>query len=114
MVTGVMKKAVRFMPHGTAALVAVLGGIFLGYFACGGFAWHRHLVLALLILLSLLSLVVPVSNKYPIFSRLVFFVTIWLVFFVTKDIASTFYPAPPESWDVFLFRLKIRIAYGPC
>jgi len=85
-----------------AGILAVAGGIFLGFFSCGGYVWHQQLFAALFAVSLLGSLLLPPDalNRWP--RRAVFVVVTLAAFLVIRAVASAFYPGTPTSIGVFV------------
>lgn len=92
----------RQIPHFLAAAVALFGGAYLGFSACGGVLWHAHAVIGTLLLLTAAVVAVPFFRNRPVMSRAVLPLIILATFTVSRAAAAQFYPATPESWSVFL------------
>src|SRR5262245_50097909 len=87
-----------------ALAVAVLGGIFLGSFSCGGYAWHKPAFLGLLAACTGAALFYPASAPRPLAARIGLVVLVGLAYLVSQAAAAAFYPAAPGSWSDFATR----------
>jgi cytochrome bd-type quinol oxidase subunit 2 len=110
----IKRKSARNVPPILALVVAVLGGIFLGLFSCGGYVWHRQLIYLLLSVSVVLVLFVPTDWLKTRTRRVLFVVAIACLFAVVQSVASTFYPASPKSASEFTMNFLRALWYGPC
>jgi hypothetical protein len=92
-------------------LVAAVGGAFFGYFACGGYAWHRHTFLFANAALSLVAAALAVGSWL---SRTLLFLAIWPVYWLGQALAAPLYPAAPASWAEYWRGVVVTLQYGPC
>jgi uncharacterized membrane protein (UPF0136 family) len=94
--------------------IAVTGAVFFGTFSCAGYVWHSDLFWALLLACLTFATLLPIRALRSVPQRIAFIATVLAAFFVIRGAASTFYPAPPESWTDFGHGTWLGILYGPC
>ena len=109
-----MKEIISKIPSIFAILFAVFGGVFFGLFSCGGYVWHQQLFAALFIGILLVLLFVPSAVLNKAWKRIALVVIATGLFFLIRSVASTFYPATPESWSGFFASFVRGLQYGPC
>ena len=97
-----------------ALAVAVVGGIFLGLFSCGGYAWHKPAFLALLVACTGAALFFPASAARPLAARIGLVVLVGIGYLASQAAAAAFYPAAPASWSEFATRFASSLVHGPC
>ncbi|MDB9744269.1 hypothetical protein OAA91_01940 [Fibrobacterales bacterium] len=98
----------------TLLSISILGGSYLGYFSCGGFAWHRDLIYILIFTSSILGLLFPITALKRFGLRLIYPIVGVFLFVVFQSFTSALYPQSPESFSEFWKLFKIGINYGPC
>lgn len=94
--------------------VAILGGAFLGFFWCGGYAWHRDVVHALLAGLAVFVIALPPRWLAPAGRRIGFLGSLAFGFLVARAAAAAFYPATPTSFAEFASHFSASFWNGPC
>jgi hypothetical protein len=98
-----------------SVVIAILGGVFLGLFSCGGYVWHKQAIAAAIVLLTLAALLARFATRGFALWRSGAFVAIVVGgFFVSEATAAPFYPAPPESLSEFWQSFVRTLQYGPC
>jgi hypothetical protein len=98
-----------------SVVFAILGGVFLGLFSCGGYVWHKQAIVAAIVLLTLAALCVRVSMRGCALWRSVGFVALVVgCFFVSQATAAPFYPNAPASLSEFWQSFVRTLEYGPC
>ncbi len=96
-----------------AFVVAVLGGIWRGAAACGGYAWHDHVMFAALAA-SGLTLILFASNNAPDFrQRALLAAAVVGTFFAVRALASPFYPTLPGFGD-YVRQVGLALSTGSC
>lgn len=104
----------RTVACAAAFIVAVLGGGFLGFFWCGGYAWHRDLVHALIDGAALLVVALPPRWLASGGRRIGFLTLLAFSFLVARASAAAFYPATPTSFAEFASHFSASFWTGPC
>ena len=96
-----MRALVTGLQFGSIVL-AILGGVFLGLFSCGGYVWQKQAIGAAIVLLTLAALFARFSIRGFTLWRIAGFVALVVVgFFVSEATAAPFYPVPPASLSEF-------------
>lgn len=98
----------------TSFSLAVLGGIYFGLFACGGYVWHSHVFQTVFLGLLALATFLPPYSMKRIATRVSVAVAIVIVFAVTEAATTCFYPLSPDSWSEFLRGFLLHLKNGPC
>lgn len=104
-----MKQCLKIIPY----LLAVIGGIFLGQFSCGGYVWHKQAIEMVLVFVTLAVVLIPMRNSPPSL-RVAFIIGAAIVFILANAISAAFYPAAPESWGEFIKLFAINLESGAC
>jgi uncharacterized membrane protein len=104
-----VSKCIKIIPY----LLAIISGIFLGQFSCGGYAWHKQATIVVVALATLLVVLFPMQ-KSPISLRLGFIIGAVVVFVLAESSSAAFYPAAPESWSEFLKSFVVNLESGAC
>jgi hypothetical protein len=98
-----------------AIVFAILGGVFLGLFSCGGFVWHRQAIIATLVVLTVAALVTRFSTRgFGLWRSAGFIILVVTCFFLSQATAAPFYPAAPASLSEFWQSFVRTLQYGPC
>ena len=95
-------------------LLAIIGGVFSGLFACGGYRWHSQLFTVVFGLSLLALFIFPPVKREGRAARVIIVAAAIALFFVVRAGASAFYPAAPGSWGEFFERFYLGLLYGPC
>ncbi len=104
----------RLLPSTFALLLAIFGGIYFGFFSCGGYVWHKQAFFVVLGLATLVAFVIPFKQPFPLIARGGMVVATVGSFIMSEAIAAPFYPAPPESLFAYLKAFVRALEYGPC
>ena len=108
------RRFISYLLFWASLAACVLGGVFLGLFSCGGYAWQRSLVEVMGVVLVFLALFWPVSFLKPWWRRLLYPPAMFLLFRLTQGIASCFYPSLAPTWGGVWHDLIVGIWEGPC
>lgn len=104
----------RVMLSTAAVLLAIACGGYFGLLSCGGRVWHEQAFAVVLGLVTLGALLAPAAGSRSIFARALVLPVVGLIFFATRAVAASFYPAAPESWSGFFGAFRSVLEYGPC
>ena len=98
---------------GFALLVAVLGGVWFGLVACGGYAWHRWIMHGTLSALALVLLLLPPRHVASLSRRALLILGVFAAFVLVRAVAAPFYPVFPGFGDYFRL-VGVALFTGPC
>lgn len=104
----------RWLPTACAVSVAVLGGVFLGLFSCGGYAWHKEALFWLLVGAIAIAALVPLHRKRPVLSRVAVVLGVPALFLTVQAATAPLYPALPASWSEFSRVFMSTLEHSPC
>ena len=105
---------IKTVPPILAGSVALFGGAFLGFSACGGYRWHGRVVGGALAIPLLAAILIPHPFLQSRVRRWVFVCLVVSAFFVASAVGSAFYPTNPSSWGEFLHRIRVALVDGLC
>src|ERR1700736_259047 len=98
-----------------AIAVAMLGGVFVGLFSCGGYAWHHQAIVVAITLVTAASLITRFRFRgFALWRCIGFIVLVVSSYFFSEADAAPFYPAPPASFSEFWRSFIQTLEYGPC
>jgi hypothetical protein len=97
-----------------ALVVAIVGGGFLGFSWCGGYAWHRDAVHTLIATLAFLVIALPPRWIARALRRVGFVISLGATFLVARASAAAFYPATRSSFAEFASHFWASFWCGPC
>jgi hypothetical protein len=102
-------------------LFAIAGGVYFGFFSCGGYAsYHTYYwLLFYAILVTTASLQIAKKGKTHSARLVLWFILLWafaihVVYFVSEASAAAFYPDSPDSVSEFARRFANAFFRGPC
>jgi len=109
-----MRKIISILVFSSLLFSSIVGGAFLGYFSCGGYAWHEDAIHIVILGAVVLGLAFPIEALRKFWLRPAYpFIGIgFFVFF--QGLTSAFYPRVPESFEEFWKLFLIGLQYGPC
>ncbi|GAA4871077.1 hypothetical protein [Luteimonas vadosa] len=96
-----------------AFLAAIVGGVWLGLFSCGTYAWHKQAMLWMLLAFAVAILLWPRGRSPAIGRKSILSLAILGAFYFARALAAPFYPAPPDFGDYFRL-VWLALATGPC
>jgi hypothetical protein len=98
-----------------AVIFAILGGVFLGLFSCGGYVWHAQAIVAAIGSLTLAAIVARFWTRgFALWRGTGFIVLVVASFVFSEATAAPFYPATPASVSEFWQSFIRTLQYGPC
>jgi hypothetical protein len=95
-------KALWYAALAATVAVALVGGLFLGFFSCGGYAWHRSAINWVLATVTIAACLIPCWGNHSLARRVAFLLGVACLFVITQAVAAQFYPGPPNSFAAFL------------
>ena len=109
-----MKRIAAILIFGILLFSSIIGGAFLGYFSCGGYAWHEDAIHISIISIVLLGLILPIEALKRLWLRPIYPLTGIGLFILFQSFTSAFYPRTPENFEEFWKLFLIGLQYGPC
>jgi hypothetical protein len=97
-----------------ALLIAALGGIYFGFFSCGGYAWHREFFMLFTVLITLAAVLAPGKLLSSWQRRAIFPFAVLITYVLMESLSAPFYPAPPESMAGYFKQFVYALEHGPC
>lgn len=98
-------------------IAALLGAIVVGAYtatSCGGYVWHRQLLLSLVALSTAISITFPGPVLAPWWRRIAFAGVVAGAYFLVQAFAAPFFPAAPNDLSHFLSTFLLTLERGPC
>lgn len=94
--------------------VTILGGVYLGLFACGGFLWHRMLIERVCMGSAAASFLLPPVFLKQWYRRILLLPAIYLLFNAVQCFTNCFYPSPPSSLRELIHDFILHWQTGLC
>lgn len=94
-------------------LIACLGGIWLGLFSCGGYAWHTQLMYWMLVVLATVVVAFPPWTWPATWRRLLLAIGLFVVFFLSEAMIAPLYLGADSLQD-YVQKVFAALSYGPC
>lgn len=104
----------RDFPAVVAIIFAAIGGIYFGFFSCGGHAWHLKLFLSMMAIITLLSVLFPGALLRSWQRRMIFPLTAILTFILLQAVTAPFYPSSPSGMEKYFETFIHTLEFGSC